>query len=84
MRRYDHDTSTLRPEEYQTAADACEAWAAETAARGDSLTDRASMLTREGDAWTRWTMRRTGDAAPAPEWAVMRSHGCDAPEGYDD
>lgn len=85
MQRYDEDLGDLMSDRYATAEDAAAGWAAASAMDGAPLCDRVTMLTRsDAGAWTRWTMRRTGDAAPAAEWAVMRSFPCDAPDGFDD
>lgn len=80
MRYYDDSTGRLSAEDYATPEDACEAWASAVG----GFSDRVTMLTREGDAWTRWTLCRTGMRYPSPEWAVMRSLPCNAPEGFDD
>lgn len=79
MRRYDEDTATLLPEDYATSADACEAWASALAAEGHTLCDRAAMLTLSGDSWARWTMARTGDSAPLPEWTATACESAEAP-----
>lgn len=79
MRRYDEDTCTLLPEEYATSAEACAAWASALAAEGHALCDRASMLTCAGDSWARWTMARTGDPAPLPEWTATACESARAP-----
>ena len=75
MRRYDQDTATLLPEEYDTPAEACAAWQAEV---GYRLADRVTMHTRSVGQWERWTMRRTGDDAPGAEWAAEYD-SCEAP-----
>ena len=79
MRRYDLDTNTLLPDDYATATDACEAWASALATEGHTLCDRAAMLTCAGDSWTRWTMARTADSAPLPEWTATACESARAP-----